>query len=150
MILTDTRHTSETQLLSPSASQPTFPSLAKLNATVLGGQWRMVTCPDGHMTHAFLACDVSVSCWAGNDVIFSLHPHTWALPTPQSCSAPLAVTSLPPSFPCPSGEWRVPYSLVCDHRPDCQDGSDETFCLFSTCHESHFQCLNKQVSCALV
>lgn len=27
----------------------------------------------------------------------------------------------------------VPYTLVCDFRPDCCDGSDEDFCQFSPC-----------------
>ena len=135
--------------MSRSASQHTWPSLAPVNVTVLGQhrqQWSMVTCPTGHVTHAFLACDVSTSCWAEGDAIFSLQPETWALPTSQSCPAPLTMTSLPPSFPCDSDEWRVPFSLVCDHLRDCLDGSDETFCKFTPCSwQSLFQCQSKQV-----
>ena len=149
----DTVHGHRPESVSRSTSQHTWPSLATVNSTALGQhrqQWNMVTCPKGHVTHVFLACDMSTSCWAEGDAIFSLHPKTWALPSSQSCPVPLAVTS-PPSFPCDSDEWRVPYSLVCDHRRDCQDGSDETFCKFTACNwQSQFQCLNTQVWCCTV
>ena len=143
----DTKPGHPTQLLSYT-SQLTWPSLSKVNTTVARGRepWRLVICPDGHVTHVFLACDVSTFCWAGRNVTFSLLPESWALPTSQSCQVQLAMTSFPPSFPCRSEEQRVPYSLVCDHRRDCADGSDETFCTFLPClWQSQFQCLNKQV-----
>ena len=130
-----------TQLLTTS------PSLAKINVTTVGrnsNRWRPVICPSGHVTHTFLACDVATNCWAEGRVIFSLVPDSWALPTSQSC--PAKMTSLPPSFVCQSEEQRVPYTLVCDHRPHCLDGSDEKFCKYSPCEwEFQFQCLNKQV-----
>ena len=133
---------------SSSAGQQIWPSLSKVmvNVTMVGqhnGAWSPVSCPSDHLTHIFLACDVLTSCWAGSDVTFSFYPDTWALPTLQSCP----VTSLPPSFSCRSEEQRVPYSLMCDHRRDCVDGSDETFCKFLPCNQlSQFECLNKQVS----
>ena len=149
----DTVHGHRPESLSRSTSQHTWPSLATVNSTALGQhrqQWNMVMCPKGHVTHVFLACDVSTACWAKGDAIFSLHPKTWALPSSQSCPVPQAVTS-PPSFPCDSDEWHVPYSLVCDHRRDCLDGSDETFCKFTPCSlQSQFQCLNMQVWCFTV
>ena len=149
----DTVHGHRPESVSRSTSQHTWPSLATVNSTALGQHrqhWNMVTCPKGHVTHVFLACDISTSCWTEGDAIFSLHPKTWALPSSQSCPVPLGVTS-PPSFPCDSDEWHVPYSLVCDHRRDCQDGSDETFCKFIACNwQSQFQCLNTQVWCCTV
>nr|KAG5702607.1 hypothetical protein BaRGS_027993 [Batillaria attramentaria] len=36
----------------------------------------------------------------------------------------------------------VHYTLVCDHKRDCLDGSDETFCEFRRCPER--RCQNKQ------
>ena len=87
-----------------------------------------VTCPDKHVTHTFLACDVTSACWAQNDVIFDDMKERWDMPSPSSCRANM--TSLPPSFPCASGVQRVPYTLVCDHRADCHDNSDEDFCQF--------------------
>ena len=136
-----------TQPLSPTTPQA-WPRLAPVNTTTVRDttHWGAVVCSSGHVTHTFLACDVSAFCWAGRDVTFSLLPEFWALPTSQSCPTPQSMTSLPPSFPCGSEEQRVPYSLVCDHRRDCADGSDETFCTFRPCQwQSQVQCLNKQV-----
>ena len=141
-----------TETSSLSVSQQEMPSVAGvkvrvilLNMTVAGPLWP-VTCPARHMTHVFLSCDTSAACWAGANVTFSRHSDTWAIPTSQSCPVPMVGPPLPPSFPCRSGEQRVPYSLVCDHRRDCLDGSDEVFCQFLPClHLSQFQCRNKQV-----
>ena len=135
------------QLPSPPARHWPVLSPVRVNATSQHrGRWNPVVCPDSHVTHTFLACDVSASCWAKSDVTFSLRSDTWALPTSQSCRVPLTMTLLPPSFPCRSVEQRVPYSVVCDHRRDCPDGGDETFCKFQPCQSlSQFQCLNKQV-----
>ncbi|KAL8601648.1 hypothetical protein ACOMHN_003914 [Nucella lapillus] len=51
----------------------------------------------------------------------------------------------PPSFHCTSDKQRVSYTLVCDHRPDCSDASDERFCVFplvTASMQTHFQCHN--------
>ena len=91
-----------------------------------------ITCPDAHVTHTFLSCDVESSCWA---LDFS---------TSVSCPAPL--TPLPPSFTCNNGVQHVPYTLVCDHRSDCSDRSDERFCVFTPCNvTSQFECKSKEV-----
>ena len=104
-----------------------------------------VECPRGHATHAFLACDVQSACWGDDFVTYNSGSDAWAVPTSSSCRAPL--TSLPPSFECrQSRGQRVPFSVVCDHRPDCADSSDEDFCAFPACDtDSQFQCNNKQV-----
>ena len=124
------------------------PSLAKINVTTVyhnGGRWNPVLCRNGHVTHTFLACGVVTFCWTEGKLTISLRPETWALPTSQSCPAKL--TSLPPSFLCQSEKQHVPYTLVCDHWPQCLDGSDEKFCKHLPCQgEFQFQCLNKQVS----
>ena len=140
-------HSSQSQ--TPFAGQQAGPRLFKVNVTTTArgeGQWCPVTCPSGHVTHIFLACDVFTLCWAGHDVTFSARPEFWALPTSQSCPTQPFVTSPPPSFLCGSEEQRVPYTLVCDHRRDCLDGSDETFCVSHPCQwPAQFECLNKQV-----
>ena len=46
------------------------------------------------------------------------------------------MTSLPAMFTCSSGGQRVSYSMVCDHRPQCGDGSHESFCVFPPCSDT--------------
>ena len=76
----------------------------------------LVGCPLGHTARDFLACDIRSKCWSRDAT---------------ECRAPL--TPLPPSFTCTNGVERVPYTLVCDIRPDCSDDSDETFCVYPPC-----------------
>ena len=142
------------ELHSPAASRQILPVLVQSNVSLAaqkGRGWWPVMCPTGRVTHAFLACDVTSFCWAGGHVTISLRAESWALPTSESCPVPLAMPALPPSFPCRSQEQCVSYSLVCDHRRDCLDGSDETFCTFLPCQwQSQFQCLNRQVCLVLL
>ena len=86
-----------------------------------------VTCPKGHTTHTFLACDMISECWPEES-------RSGSGSARGVCSAPL--TPLPPSFACRGRGGHVPYTLVCDHRPDCFDGSDEDFCVFHSGHSS--------------
>lgn len=96
----------------------------------------LVKCPSGHFTHSFLACDVQSSCWAQQDL---------DLGKSASCH-PSLMTSVPPSYACADGVGHVPYTLVCDHRPDCNDHSDELFCIFPTCETNdNFHCGHRQV-----
>ena len=89
-----------------------------------------VVCPLGHVTHQFLACDSNTMCWGRSGDV-------------TSCAAPL--TLLPPSFECTNTVQHVPYTLVCDYRQDCIDGSDEDFCVHALCPFDWFQCGNGQV-----
>ncbi|XP_076435809.1 uncharacterized protein LOC143275521 [Babylonia areolata] len=98
---------------------------------------RLIACPNGHMTHAFLACDVASACFAEDHV---------------TCSAPL--TPLPPMYRCACADERVSYTSVCDHRKDCQDNSDEEFCVFPACTgaawfpcSSYQQCVPRDKLC---
>ena len=101
-----------------------FPEVSELNIPS-----HHFVCPAQHFTHSFLACDVKSACAVRS---FS-----------EACSA--ALTPLPPSFACTDGAGDVPYTLVCDHRPDCGDDSDETFCRFPPCHGSSLNCGGSQV-----
>ena len=104
---------------------------------------RMITCSGGHLTHVFLARDVQSSCHA-RDASASSFCVARGDDTAGVCRT--ALTSLPPSFPCGNGRGEVPYTLVCDHRPDCNDGSDESFCVFPPCDAgAQFTCENNQV-----
>ena len=107
----------------------------------------LISCPAKHLTFSFLACDVLSQCYVENDdVIYMEQSQGYHLPTPSACLANL--TSLPPSLLCESGGHRVPYTLVCDHRDDCGDDSDEDFCVFPFCDTTvSVQCSSsKQVS----
>ena len=84
-----------------------------------------VVCPAGHFTHSFMACDPANKCWQHrNSYVENKAPDIL-------CRAPL--TSLPAMMACDSGVQHVPYSLVCDHQQQCDDGSDEDFCVFPAC-----------------
>ncbi|KAL8612858.1 hypothetical protein ACOMHN_038113 [Nucella lapillus] len=118
----------------PSPLTPTTP-LPLPQPSKRPSQTGHVTCSSGHVTHNFLACDLDSHCWAESD-------------SSAPCKAPL--TSQPAMFSCAEGRVEgVPYSLVCDHRQDCGDGSDERFCSFPPCRApEQFTCHNGQVPTA--
>ena len=92
------------------------------------------TCPQGHWTLKAFACDFDSKCWTGASKIRF------------QCDPPSDLSPLPPSFTCDSGVEHVAYTLVCDYRRDCTDESDEDFCHFLPCDETHqFSCGNGQV-----
>ena len=101
-----------------------------------------VVCPDGHVTHTLFACDSQTSCWADQHHV---QVDLSGLPDKESCPAPLK--PLPPYFSCQRHLQVVAYTVVCDHRQDCADGSDEDFCVFPACQPgTETMCNNKQVS----
>ncbi|XP_070198786.1 relaxin receptor 2-like [Littorina saxatilis] len=91
----------------------------------------VVECPLGHVTHAFLSCDPRSACWEFD--VRSVTP----------CQSP-ALHPAPPMYQCDDGVGWVPYTLVCDHRHDCGDWSDESFCRFPQCRPEHFKCTNSE------
>ena len=99
-----------------------------------------VTCPSGHWTYRFLACDIQSFClrWHRNSGQIS---GSESRSLTSLCQSPLSEL-----FTCRNGLEHVPYSLVCDHRQDCLDFSDEDFCVHPSCSSSlQFECSNKQV-----
>ena len=96
--------------------------------TSFPGRLDTVTCPKGHATHTFLACDIISECWHADGRSGSGSARGGAV-----CSAPL--NPLPPLFACRDKGQDVPYTLVCDHRSDCFDGSDEDFCVFHSAND---------------
>ena len=94
-------------------------------------------CPRGHVTHRFLACDAQAVCWTGSN------SYANALDAGLQARCAGSKVLLPPSFWCTNKIQDMPYTFVCDHRQDCHDGSDETFCVFPACPGSAFiQCSN--------
>ena len=49
-----------------------------------------------------------------------------------------------PMMTCDDGVETLPYTLVCDFRKDCSDGSDEQ-CVYPQCHADQFMCKSGQV-----
>ena len=80
----------------------------------------VVTCPGGHLTHDFLSCDPVTYCGTREYV-------AW-------CDT--VYGGYMPKFECENGIRTLPFTLVCDHRPDCLDNSDEEFCVYETCSDS--------------
>ena len=94
-----------------------------------------IQCPRGHVTHRFLACDAQAACWTG----INKHSDEHDAGIQAWCAGSMGI--LPPPFWCRNQIQDVPYTFVCDHRHDCQDGSDENFCIFPACPSSAFiQC----------
>ncbi|KAL8567159.1 hypothetical protein ACOMHN_033061 [Nucella lapillus] len=100
----------------------------------------MTTCGHGQVTHTFLACDVSSNCSVANQADISACINKFSPPIPF--------------FLCRNQLKSIPYTLVCDFRSDCCDGSDEDFCEFPVCQSSTEyecadgrQCIPRQLVC---
>ena len=119
----------------PQPDPPLTPELTPVSLPEVTRDFRGVSltlCPLSHWTHEFLACDTKSACWA--------EEHG------ASYTCGVYLTPLPPMMTCSNGVQRVPYTLVCDHRSDCGDGSDEDFCVFPQCQLSgYFDCANQEV-----
>ena len=101
-----------------------------------------VVCPAGHVTHTLFSCDARTSCWAERH-----HVEVDLSGSPDEGSCPAPVAPLPPYFRCQRGLQVVAYTVVCDHRENCEDGSDEGFCVFPACRPgTEMTCNNEQVS----
>ncbi|KAK7462032.1 hypothetical protein BaRGS_00038561, partial [Batillaria attramentaria] len=97
------------------------------NFSRLTGSVEMIECPNGHHVKDFLSCDMLSQCGTDSYV--------------TSCQTPeLKDVSM---FVCDVGAQTLHYTLVCDHRPDCSDGSDETFCVHGQCAVFEFPEVNE-------
>ena len=137
---------SEPDFLCEVESETSYLNIARVNILFPVNQilpLSHVECPLGHMTLDFMACDLKSVCWSE---AMTFDSNKWLVPSYTSCPAPL--TSLPPSFECGSSDYTIAFSLVCNHRSDCLDSSDEKFCKYPACAvESELMCLSsKQVS----
>ena len=97
----------------------------------------LVTCPEGHATHAFLSCDPKSRC-GQTECYFSTRTREISSPISASRHSVHTVTM----FSCTSSDTEVSYSLLCDFRQDCEDNSDESFCYQPPCAE--LSCTNGQ------
>ena len=101
------------QLLFPVLRDPAESFRAATNVSV-------VACPQGHVTHDFLSCDPSSHCGREQYAARCRTERGGSMPT----------------FACENRIRTLPFTLVCDHRPDCMDNSDEEFCVHEECSDS--------------
>ena len=87
----------------------------------------LTVCSEGHVTHAFLSCDLKSRC--GQSVCI----YMTGITTSKGIMA---------MFTCSFDDVTIPYTLVCDFRTDCHRGSDESFCKHPVC--DGFTCTNGQ------
>ena len=73
---------------------------------------RLVQCSSGHSIQLFVSCEPRSEC----------APVSESRATSSRCPSTL--------FACETSRDHVSYTLVCNNRRDCLDGSDETFCVF--------------------
>ena len=100
----------------------------------------LIRCPEGHMTHSFLSCDPKSRC--GQAVCTFVNEA-------RSVTEELSVTQSTGNMYTCSNDV-IPYTLVCDFRRDCPDGSDESFCQHSSCNDfvcSNGQCVSSHKRC---
>ena len=105
-----------------------FPSTS---VRVRNGIISLSVCPNGQNIHAFLSCYPHNEC--GQDL-----PHLCTFlknsdNVIDSKREDVVRMTSSRAFTCNDGVIRLSYTLVCDFRYDCQDGSDESFC-------HHFPC----------
>ncbi|XP_025078664.1 uncharacterized protein LOC112554826 [Pomacea canaliculata] len=110
--------------------QVTIPSYTYKN-TDWPASFSHVTCSLGHVAHEFLACDTKSSCILDDGDAETICPRAMLHQSLKTITR--YDEARPPMFECASGADDVPYTLVCDRRPDCEDRSDEDFCLFPVC-----------------
>ena len=102
----------------------------------------LVICPKHHFSHSFLAIDKRSNCWTESS--FSNLITQGRRNAPSFTLSSFSQMSLPPMFLCSKVLEQVSYTLVCDHRRDCSDSSDEDFCVFTPCSgNSSFQCADE-------
>lgn len=112
----------------PSMEQVLFPPpILSLDSFSSPHNVMTITCPEGHVTQNFLSCDVASRCGATS--------------YRKTCKVPGAGTVA--MFTCSSAGETIPYTLVCDYRPDCLDESDEDFCVYDI-HCTEHSCKNGQ------
>ena len=115
--------------------------LRPLNATVSENHTTMTTCSAGHKAHCFLAVDAHSACWDDDNFVRVEE----ALSPATSSFCWHAMAKIPVHFLCFGQKDPLPYTLVCDHRQDCLDNSDEEFCVFPPCTgDTPLRCASNQ------
>ena len=90
-------------------------------STEIAHNLNLVLCPSSHYTRDFLYCQADSHCGSA---------------TQQMCSVPGGVSV--PLYVCDDKESSVSFTLVCDFKQDCDDGSDERFCTHLPCPQYRY------------
>ena len=111
-------------------------TLFNTSFTYKSGNVTFARCPNSEAVQLFLSCYPHHACG----------PRLPDDGTLNSCMDSFYKTDQPltsvPVFTCSDDITRLSYTLVCDFRHHCTDGSDETFCQYPPC--AAFACSNGQ------
>ena len=88
---------------------------------------RLVQCSSGHSIQLFVSCEPRSECT----------PVSESTATSSRCPSTL--------FACETSRDHVSYTLVCNDRRDCFDGSDETFCVYKRDEVTYNECATPEV-----
>ena len=118
-----------------SVEPVTFPSVSLSSSSITSTRQALMICPQGHVTHEFLSCDLKTKC--GRMIFFSACTFIGRVQdtmdaTPSAKKRTL--TDHMPMYACSIQPAAVPYTLVCDFINDCPDKSDESFCNHTRCN----------------
>ncbi|KAK7098670.1 hypothetical protein V1264_002917 [Littorina saxatilis] len=108
-----------------------------------------VKCPDGHVTHLFLSCDVKGHCGQSESVSVCEFPNKDVVGRHIHTETAVSVGM----FECDKGDTTIHFTQVCDCRDDCADRSDEYFCKHPPCDGfrcSCGQCVTYESRCDLL
>ena len=97
-------------------------------------------CRNGQFTHNFLTNDLNNVC--REEIASPCSSSHCALENTTRFHGTNKRMASFDMFTCEDDDTRLSYTLVCDFRQDCQDDSDESFCLHSSCNA--FTCTNSQ------
>ena len=134
------------EIRNESPMQVSFPVIKDASKILAATNQSLTPCPGGHVTHDFLSCDPDSRCGA------AVYPSTCVVSPLDDVTlraAPTAAAgkegaSRTETFLCEGSEKTVHYSLACDFRSDCPDGSDEAFCVREDLPCDGFRCDNGQ------
>ncbi|PVD29173.1 hypothetical protein C0Q70_11770 [Pomacea canaliculata] len=107
-------------------TSPTYPVIIANNTPDSVQSVSFVKCSHRHVAIDFLSCAKDSNCDVKRDISMCELPGKGSFPM----------------FKCDDNVQTIPYTLVCDYRPDCVDNSDENFCVIPEC--TKFLCRNQQ------